>query len=328
MLASTTHDTKRSEDVRARIAVLSEMPGEWQQWINDWRALNSVCKSNVEGDTAPSANEEYLMYQTLLGTWPFSAEEVDENYVGRIHHYMLKAIKEAKVNSSWVQPNEDWESAMGRFVGDSLKPDHAFRSKIEPAAARIAWHGMLNSLTQTILKFTVPGVPDIYQGTELWDFSLADPDNRRPVDFSSHQQILEEIQKESVDALFKSWQDGRVKMLIITRLLRLRQAAPALFQNGGYSSYYANGELADCCVAFSRELDSQKMFVIVPRFTTRLGAAGSGFDWKKTELLFDNAFPAMVDLLTGRSLKAGIDSLPLKNLDAFPFAVFHNLTGL
>ena len=145
LLASTTHDTKRSEDVRARIAVLSEMPEEWQQWINEWRALNSVCKSNVEGDMAPSTNEEYLMYQTLLGTWPFSAEEVDEKYVDRIHSYMLKAIKEAKVNSSWVQPNEDWENAMGRFVADSLRPDHGFRSKFEPAAARIAWHGMLNS---------------------------------------------------------------------------------------------------------------------------------------------------------------------------------------
>jgi (1->4)-alpha-D-glucan 1-alpha-D-glucosylmutase len=328
LLASTTHDTKRSEDVRARIAVLSEVPGEWQQWINEWRTLNSVCKSNLEGDTAPSANEEYLMYQTLLGTWPFSAEEIDEDYVGRINRYMRKALKEAKVNSSWVQPNEDWESAMGRFVGNSLKPDHTFRSKFEPAAARIAWHGMLNSLTQTILKFTVPGVPDIYQGTELWDFSLVDPDNRRPVDFGSHQQILEEIQKESADALFKSWQDGRVKMLVIMGLFRLLQAAPALFENCGYSSYYANGELADCCVAFSREMDSQKILAIVPRFTTRLGTPGSGFDWKKTELLFDNALPAMVDLLTGRSLKAGIDLLPLNSLDGFPFAVFHNLTGL
>jgi (1->4)-alpha-D-glucan 1-alpha-D-glucosylmutase len=328
LLASTTHDTKRSEDVRARIAVLSEIPGEWQQWINEWRALNSTCKSDVEGDTAPSANEEYLMYQILLGTWPFSAEEVDENYIGRIRSYMLKAVKEAKVNSSWVQPNEDWENAVARFVGDSLNPDHPFRSKIEPAAARIAWHGMLNSLTQTILKFTVPGVPDIYRGTELWDFSLVDPDNRRPVDFSSHQQILEEIQKESADALFKSWHDGRVKMLIITRLLRLRRAAPALFESGSYSSYYANGALADCCVAFSREMDSQKILVIVPRFTTRLGAAGTDFDWKETELLFDTALPAMVDLLTGRNLKAGIDSLPLKNLDAFPFAVFHNLPGV
>jgi len=327
LLASTTHDTKRSEDVRARIAVLSELPGEWQQWINEWRTLNAVCKSTVEGDTAPNANEEYLMYQTLLGTYPFSAEEVDEKYVGRIQRYMLKALKEAKVNSSWVQPNEDWESATGRFVSDSLKPEHAFRAKFEPAAARIAWHGMLNSLTQTILKLTVPGVPDIYQGTELWDFSLVDPDNRRPVDFSSYQQTLEEIQKESADALFKSWRDGRVKMLITTRLLHLRQAAPALFENGSYSSYYANGELADCCVGFSRDMNSQKVLVIVPRFTTRLGAPEAGFDWKKTELLFDGALPAMADLLTGRSIKAGIDSLPLKNLDSFPFAVFHNITG-
>jgi (1->4)-alpha-D-glucan 1-alpha-D-glucosylmutase len=328
LLASTTHDTKRSEDVRARIAVLSELPAEWQQWINEWRSLNAPYRTNVEGDLAPSANEEYLMYQTLLGTWPLSAEEVDENYMDRIHRYMLKAVKEAKVNSSWIQPNEDWENAVSHFLRESLKQDHAFRPKFEPAAARIAWHGMLNSLTQTILKFTAPGIPDIYQGTELWDFSLVDPDNRRPVDFTSNEQILESIQKENADVLFKSWQNGHVKMLIISRLLRLRQAAPALFQNGSYSSYYASGELADCCVALSREMDSQKILVIVPRFTTRLGTAESGFDWKNTELLMDQTLPTMVDLLTGRSLKAGIDSLPLKNLDAFPFAVFHTLTGL
>ena len=164
------------------------MPEEWQKWIHEWRSLNSAWKTNVEGDSAPSANEEYLIYQTLLGTWPFSAEEVNEEYVGRIQRYMLKAIKEAKVNSSWIQPNEDWENAVKKFVAGILGPDHGFRSKFGPAAATIAWHGMLNSLTQTILKFTVPGVPDIYQGNELWDFSLVDPDNRRIVDFTLRQQ--------------------------------------------------------------------------------------------------------------------------------------------
>jgi (1->4)-alpha-D-glucan 1-alpha-D-glucosylmutase len=328
LLASTTHDTKRSEDARARIAVLSEMPEDWQKWIYEWRAMNSTWKSNIEGDSAPSANEEYLMYQTLLGTWPFSAEEVNEEYVARIQRYMLKAIKEAKVNSSWVQPNEDWENAVKRFIAGTLGPDHGFRSKFEPAAATIAWHGMLNSLSQTILKFTVPGVPDIYQGTELWDFSLVDPDNRRAVDFTSRKKMLEEVQNEKAETLFESWQDGRIKMLIISRLLHLRRTAPALFETGSYSSFYASGDLFDCCVAFSRELNSQVILVIVPRFTTRLGTLGSGFDWKEAELLVDKTLPAMVDQLTGRTVKAGLDSLPLKNLDAFPFAVFHNLAGL
>src|SRR3984957_12288201 len=200
LLASTTHDTKRSEDARARMTVLSEMPDEWQKWIHEWRSLNSAWKRNIEGDSAPSMNEEYLIYQTLLGTWPFSIEAVNEEYVERIQRYMLKAIKEAKVNSSWIQPNEDWEAAVKQFIAGALGPDHGFRSKFVPAAATIAWHGMLNSLSQAILKFTIPGVPDIYQGAELWDFSLVDPDNRPPVDFPLRKRLLEEVQTEGAEA--------------------------------------------------------------------------------------------------------------------------------
>jgi (1->4)-alpha-D-glucan 1-alpha-D-glucosylmutase len=325
MLASTTHDTKRSEDARARMTVLSELPDDWHDWIHEWRSLNSSLKSNVDGDSAPSANEEYLIYQTLLGTWPFSAEEINEEYAERIQRYMLKAIKEAKVNSSWVQPNEEWEASVKNFISAVLKPENAFRAKFGPAAEKIAWYGMLNSLSQAILKFTVPGVPDIYQGTELWDFSLVDPDNRRPVDFSLRKRLLEEIQGQNAEDLFKTWQDGRIKMLITSRLLHLRQIAPALFQGGSYHSLYANGEHADCCVAFSRELDSKMILVIVPRFATRLGNAETGFDWKETELLIDRTLPALVDQLTGHTIKAGADTLPLKTLNAFPFAVYHNL---
>jgi (1->4)-alpha-D-glucan 1-alpha-D-glucosylmutase len=325
LLASTTHDTKRSEDTRARMTVISEIPEDWQKWIHEWRSLNSALKSNIDGDSAPSANEEYLIYQTLLGTWPFVAEEVNEEYVDRIQKYMLKAIKEAKVNSSWIQPNEDWENAVKQFIAGILKADHGFRSKFDPAAATVAWHGMLNSLAQTILKFTVPGVPDIYQGTELWDFSLVDPDNRRPVDFTLCQRLLDEVRTEAAETLFKTWQDGRIKMSITSQLLHLRQSAPALFESGSYYSFYANGDRADCCVAFSRELGSQMILVIVPRFTTRLGTAGSGFDWKETEVLFDKTLPAMVDQLTGRTIKPGLDTLPLKTLDVFPCAVYHNL---
>jgi (1->4)-alpha-D-glucan 1-alpha-D-glucosylmutase len=325
LLASTTHDTKRSEDTRARITVLSEIPDEWQKWIYEWRSLNSACKTVIEGDPAPSANEEYLYYQTLFGTWPFSTEEINEEYVQRIQRYMLKAIKEAKVNSSWIQPNEDWEEAVKKFIASTLSPKHEFRSRFNPAAERIAWHGMLNSLTQIILKFTVPGVPDIYQGTELWDFSLVDPDNRRPVDFTLRQKLFEEVQNDNADTLFKTWQDGRIKMSITSRLLHLRQIAPALFETGGYYSFYATGEFADCCIAFSREMGSQMILVIAPRFTTRLGTAESGIDWKGTEILFDKTLPEMVDQLTGRTLKGGMETLPLKSLEAFPYAVYHNL---
>ncbi len=259
MLASTTHDTKRSEDTRARMVVLSEMPEEWQKWIHEWRSLNSVWKSNVEGDSAPSANEEYLtLSDPAWAPGRFRPKKSTRSTSDRIQRYMLKAIKEAKVNSSWIQPNEDWENAVKKFIAGILGPDHGFRSKFDPVAAKIAWHGMLNSLTQTILKFTVPGVPDIYQGTELWDFSLVDPDNRRPVDFTlAPTDCLKKFRMRHADTLLKTWQDGRIKMLITSRLLHLRQIAPALFETGSYYSFYANGELADCCVAFSRELDSQ-----------------------------------------------------------------------
>jgi (1->4)-alpha-D-glucan 1-alpha-D-glucosylmutase len=327
LLATTTHDTKRSEDLRARIAVLSELPEQWQSWIYEWRYLNSSFKKNIDGETAPSSNEEYLLYQTLLGTWPFPGKSPNEAYVDRIQQYMIKAIKEAKVNSSWIQPNEEWEEAVRSFIAGILNEQHSFRSKVDPAAAIVAWHGMLNSLAQTILKLTVPGVPDFYQGTELWDFRMVDPDNRGPVDFALLQQILEQTEQEKGETVFGSWPDGRIKMLVTSRLLRLRQIAPALFQSGSYDSYYATGDLSDCCVAFSRELDSQIILVIVPRFTTRLCSSGSPVDWKEAELLLDKTFPAMTDALTGRTLKSGSDTLSLKNLHQFPFAVFHNLSG-
>ena len=328
LLASTTHDTKRSEDTRARIAVLSELPTEWQNWIYEWRKINTVRKHNVDGEFAPSANEEYLLYQTFLGTWPLSPAAVDQTYLERMQRYLLKAIKEAKVNSSWIQPNEEWEKAVVDFIAEIMDPNHVFRAQFEPAAKRIAWHGMLNSLTQTILKLTAPGVPDIYQGNELWDFTLVDPDNRQPVDYASRTKILAGLEKADGESLFESWEDGRIKMFVVARLLHLRRAAPLLFQKGTYASFYGDGEFADCCVAFSRELGMQKIVVILPRFTTRLSTEDRHFDWKKTELLVDTSLGFMKDLFTGRTIAKGSDSIPLKNLDAFPFAVFHNLSGL
>jgi (1->4)-alpha-D-glucan 1-alpha-D-glucosylmutase len=329
LLATTTHDTKRSEDVRARIAVLSEVPEEWQHWLGEWRKLNSAAKTDVEGELAPSANEEYLIYQTLLGTIPNGSDSdenaLDENYRNRIQQYILKAIKESKVNSSWIQPRIEWEEAVNRFIAEILKPEHPFRTKIIKAAEVIAWYGMLNSLSQTILKLTVPGIPDLYQGTELWDFSLVDPDNRRPVDYAQRRELLEEVQKGNASDFFPDWKDGKIKLHIITKLLHLRRAVPSLFQKGTYSSLYASGPLAESCVAFSRQHESHCLLVIVPRLATRLGKPNSAIDWKNTTLTVDYDLPALRDLFSDKTIKPGLDSFALKDLGSFPFAVFHNI---
>lgn len=325
LLTTTTHDTKRSEDVRARIAVLSEIPGEWEASLLNWRKVNAKLKTEVDGEPAPSANEEYLLYQTLLGTWPLSEDEVNEIYLGRIQQYMLKAIKEAKVNSSWIQPNEDWENAVIEFISHILAPEHGFQAVFAETARKIAWHGMLNSLSQAILKLTCPGIPDLYQGTELWDFSLVDPDNRRPVDFQSRQQALEQVQKASADELFQHWPDGLVKLFVTTRLLRLRRREPALFQKGSYASVYANGLASDSCVSFFRKHEEKRVLVVVPRLTTGLGEPNAPLDWKDSHLLIDESIPDLDDLFVERKLNGGSDTIPLNSLGNFPFAVFHNL---
>jgi (1->4)-alpha-D-glucan 1-alpha-D-glucosylmutase len=325
LLTLTTHDTKRSEDVRARIAVLSEIPAEWETWLKRWRKLTSHARTDLEGETAPSANEEYLYYQTLLGTWPVDQGQEHDVYAARIQRYMLKAIKEAKVNSSWIQPNEDWENAVRHYVEETLKPESPLRSSLLPAAEKVAWHGMLNSLTQTILKLTCPGVPDFYQGSELWDLRLVDPDNRDPVDYLAREKGLARIEESDISSLFKEWKDGLIKLAIIRLLLQLRQREPRLFQSGIYSSLYATGSKKDCCVAFHRRLDEKSVLIIVPRLTTKLGQPGEPLDWGDAQLLIDESLPEMEDLFSKRIFKKGADQIPLKSLGELPFAVFHSL---
>jgi (1->4)-alpha-D-glucan 1-alpha-D-glucosylmutase len=323
LLTLTTHDTKRSEDVRARIAVLSEIPSEWESWLKRWRKLTSHARTDLEGETAPSANEEYLYYQTLLGTWPVDQGQAHEIYVPRIQRYMLKAIKEAKVNSSWIQPNEDWENAVRHYVEETLKPGSPLSSAIIPAVEKVAWHGMLNSLTQTILKLTGPGVPDFFQGSELWDFRLVDPDNREQVDYAAREAALTQAQESNLPALFKEWKNGLIKLAIIHRLLKLRRQEAKLFQSGSYSSLYAIGSKKDCCVAFYRRYEESSILVVVPRLTTRLGKPGELVDWGDTQVLIDESLPVMQDLFGERTLSKGVDNISLATLGALPFAVFH-----
>ena len=346
MLGTSTHDTKRSEDTRARIAALSELPREWSEALAEWGAVNAALKTAVDGEPAPSANEEYLLYQILLGTWPHGgfadAEEV-ATYVTRIQDYMTKAIKEAKINSSWIQPNEDWDNATRRFVAGLLEgaanpaDAHPFRRSFRPLAARVAALGALNSLTQVILKLTVPGVPDIYQGSELWDFSLVDPDNRRPVPYDRHREELEALGKEADPRpLMAAWPDGRIKLFVTRALLHARRVAPDLFGAGDYRPVRVTGKFSESVVAFVRGHGDAALLVVVPRLTARVGGDVTppvGTAWEDTTLVLDDAIRptgsrTMRCVFTGRPLPAlasdedGNACVPLAELlSELPFTV-------
>jgi len=282
MLATSTHDSKRSEDVRARIDVLSETSGLWRLRIRDWRRFNRTHRSMVNGKPAPSPNDEYLLYQTLVGTWPSESlnGENDRRIFGeRIESYMLKALREAKQNTSWINRNTDYENAVSSFVKALLSPreQNRFLNDFIPFQRRIARIGLWNSLSQTLLKLTCPGVPDIYQGNDLWDFSLVDPDNRRPVDYSLRQQLfasLRELGSEpdrvSVAKLLETPEDGRIKLYLIWKTLCLRKDHPDLFQHGEYVPLEIQGSKANHAVAFLRRFRDTSILVVAPRLVASL----------------------------------------------------------
>ncbi len=239
MSASTTHDTKRGEDMRARLNVLSEIPDEWEQTIGRWRYMNAAHKADLEGTSVPDPNEAYLIYQTLVGTWPYggTAEPFrpDREYVDRIVRYCEKAFREAKLHTSWLDPDSDYEHAIFEFVRAVLDPQKSaeFLEELEAFVARIADAGYLNGLAQALVKATAPGVPDFYQGTELWDFRLVDPDNRGPVNFGKRKEQLSEIAAHAerdpaglASELLDAWPDERIKLLLTWRALELRKARP------------------------------------------------------------------------------------------------------
>jgi len=272
--ASSTHDTKRSEDVRARINVLSEIPAEWRRRVAAWQKLNRRHRTDVDGRPTPGANTEYLIYQTLVGAWPISAE--------RLRAYMIKAIKEAKSHTSWIEPDARYDEAITRFTDAILDPARSARFLEDFAAfqQRIARFGMLNGLAQTLVKITAPGVPDLYQGTELWDFSLVDPDNRRLVDWALRRRMLETMAADIAGApdrsalardLLKDWEDGRVKLFVIRQALVCRREHASLFAHGDYRPLEATGPLAEHVCAFARLGDGDAALTIVPRLLARRG---------------------------------------------------------
>ena len=280
----STHDTKRSEDVRARINVLSEMPEEWSACVERWSRLNERLRKPDEDQTIPDANVEYLIYQTLVGAWPlepYSPEEYAE-FVKRIQAYMLKALHEAKVHTSWINPNAEYDAAIQEFVGRILDEggNRPFLDDFRAFQRRISHYGLLNSLSQTLLKLASPGVPDTYQGTELWDFSLVDPDNRRPVDYERRRRMLGDLRSaaEAADGdlrelardLVAVKEDGRIKLFVSYKTMQCRRDHPGLLSAGEYIPMAADGPKAAHLFAFARRAGGVRALVAVPRLLAGL----------------------------------------------------------
>ncbi|WP_437691900.1 malto-oligosyltrehalose synthase [Sorangium sp. So ce176] len=340
MLATSTHDTKRSEDVRARISVLSELPSAWEEALHRAAAAAAPLKAEIEGRVAPDSNEEYLFYQTLLGSLPIEpllglsdephgprAPEGDalEAYAGRIVDYMRKATKEAKVNTSWIDAQPEYDAAVEAFVRKAIASADVIGALL-PLARVVAYHGMWGSLSQTLLKLTSPGVPDIYQGNEVWDFSLVDPDNRRVVDYAARKEALADVRARwnggdvaLARELCAQARDGRIKLFVTHVALELRRRYPALFgAEGAYAPRAVTGEREAHVVAFSRRAeadasDARSLVVIAPRFSARLlgGAVAPpvGKVWAGTSV---DVEPGLYkDLFTGAEIEASAPaSLP------------------
>jgi len=297
MISTSTHDTKRSEDVRARLALLSEVPGEWARAVGRWSQMNSRHRT---GDW-PDRNAEYLLYQTLVGAHPLSPE--------RAVAYMEKASKEAKAHTSWIDPNPEYDKALRAFVEGCLG-DPEFAADLDAFVRPLVLPGWMNSLSMKLLALTAPGVPDLYQGTELWDLSLVDPDNRRPVDFERRARLLEESAAMGVEEAWQRLDEGLPKLLLVSRALALRRRRPELFARGSYEPLRVRGEKAGHLVAFIRE---GSCVTLAPRLV--IGLAGG---WRDTTVHLPVGH--WRDQLSGREVEGGevgVDHV----LESFPVAL-------
>jgi (1->4)-alpha-D-glucan 1-alpha-D-glucosylmutase len=310
---TSTHDTKRGEDVRARLNVLSEMPEDWRTAITKWRALNRRFKTELNGAPVPDANAEYLIYQTLVGAWPFDPAARPE-FVTRVKAYMSKAMREAKVHTSWLRPNDMHEAAVSRFVEMILDPRRLFLAAFTPFQARVAELGIYNSLAQLLIKITAPGVPDFYQGTELWDLSLVDPDNRRQVDYGLRTRLLAGVAGTGGDAalaasLLDTRTDGRIKLFTATRALATRARMAPLFSDGSYIPLRMAGHGRHWVFAFARHHGSALAITCVPRLIAGIVGPRNtppvGPDvWKDTRVELPDSLgtPALRDIFTAAAV--------------------------
>jgi (1->4)-alpha-D-glucan 1-alpha-D-glucosylmutase len=333
---TSTHDTKRGEDVRMRINVLSEIPGEWNEKLVKWRRLNRGKKKNIGGERLPDANDEYFFYQTLLGTYPPKAVSHGDRYVERIKSYVIKAVREAKVHTAWIEPDKDYEEAFISFAERVLDDngENRFLEDFQEFSARISFYGMLNSLSQIAVKFTAPGVPDIYQGSELWDLALVDPDNRRVVDLSLRETYLREIEAlrsgevcRALTGYMERWQDGKIKMLLIRSLLAFRKEIPEVFSKGAFSLVETGGGYSYNIISFVRDNGKNGIITIAPRFLSEITCPGTfplGKMWGDTVIKCKvPAGSLLTDLVTGKEMRVPVDGIiSVKDLfSEFPVGV-------
>jgi (1->4)-alpha-D-glucan 1-alpha-D-glucosylmutase len=325
LTATATHDTKRGEDARTRILALSEIPDLWVKCVAEWRRLNTRFVASANGKRSPGPGHEYMLYQTLIGAWALGP--IDKDFVRRIEDYAIKAAREGKLETSWLNPDGDYEQGLRGFVRAILDRDQSaeFLDSFASLARRAALLGVLNSLSQLVLKATMPGVPDFYQGTETWDLSLVDPDNRRPVDFGAHQAVLAASAEPGWVELASHWTDGRIKLALTHRLLRLRKELPALFCDGTYEPVEVTGPHRDQIVAFRRSSGHNRIMVAAARHFA--GRTDHGTRWPdrgwQAELSLDQRHrQGLRDALGGGGQ---LQSLEISELfAALPVAVLRN----
>ncbi len=346
---TSTHDTKRGEDVRARINVLSEMPTEWRQHLRYWQRVNKKAKQRLDDHFVPSPNEEYLLYQTLLGTWPFEnlTEQTLLPYQERLKQYFIKALREAKITTSWLNPDGDYEQGALSFLTHILSPSpkNRFLQDFHPFQRRIAHFGIYNSLSQVLIKTMAPGVPDFYQGTEGWNLDLVDPDNRQPIDFVRRQQALAELTSlqrslppvELPTTMLKHPENALIKLWMTQTTLRLRKTYPDLFLQGSYHSIEIQGEKAPHVCAFIRRHKTLTCLIAFPRFLTHLVPDSTQLPigesiWGHTWLLLPPDFQAqrfrnvLTQQIVTPQIRLDVVGFPIGALfQHFPFAVMESV---
>ena len=331
MLASETHDTKRAEDVRARLNVLSEFSEEWSRRIARWHEISADYRTASEGVTAPSAVDEYLIYQAVFGAWPTTGRPHGNaltEFQRRIEAYAVKAAREAELSTSWTAPNETYERALSVFVAGLLSPGDAnpFLDSISRFAPEYVRLGALNGLGQLVLKATQPGVPDFYQGSELWDTSLVDPDNRRPVDFAARRDALAALDRGGFALALRRWREGWLKLWLTQRLLTLRVQHPDLFHVGSYQPLTVDDPIQDHVIAYARRHNGREIVVLVCRFVRRMPTPAPGAIWSNSALrglFIRGAYgQRLADTLSGATIDADSSGIALdKALAALPVAV-------
>lgn len=323
--ATSTHDTKRGEDVRARINVLSEIPDEWERSLKRWNELNRGKKRTVNGRSVPDENDEYFLYQTLIGAFPFYESEYPA-FIERVKDYIIKAVREAKVRTAWLKPDTEYEDAYISFVEEILREENQFLEEFMAFQRKVSHYGIFNSLSQTIIKITSPGVPDFYCGTELWDLNLVDPDNRRPVDFEKRISLLRDIMDTSYKELLATREDGKIKLFLINRALQARKEKTEVFQKGSYIPIEAGGRFKEQIVAFARNQGDDWTITIAQRHPTALIKEGElpiGKQvWDDTHIILPKGVPAIwKDAITTQVIKGRETLLIGDVLEHFPVAL-------